>query len=256
MPDDLAACADLVRRGDPERFRAVMAAPVRARENLFVLYAFNVEVARAPWLTAEPMIAEMRLQWWRDALAEIGRGGPVRRHVVTTPLARIIGAHEAALLDELVAARRWDIARAPFEDIGHFRRHIAATAGNLLVVATRALGGAPEEPVRAGGFALGLANWLRAVPALRAAGRVPLVDGRPEAVRALAEEGIESLAGARAARATIPRAARPAMLALFQAGPVLAAARARPALVAEGGLGPAPFRDRLTLIARVASGVW
>ena len=29
--DDLTACADLVRRGDPERFLAAMAAPVAAR---------------------------------------------------------------------------------------------------------------------------------------------------------------------------------------------------------------------------------
>ena len=51
-----------------------MAAPVEARRVLFPLYAFNVEVARAPWVTSEPMIGEMRLQWWRDALEEIARG--------------------------------------------------------------------------------------------------------------------------------------------------------------------------------------
>jgi len=66
--DDLVACAKLVERGDPLRFRTVMAAPLHARRVLFPLYAFNVEVSRAPWVTQEPMIAEMRLQWWRDAL--------------------------------------------------------------------------------------------------------------------------------------------------------------------------------------------
>ena len=74
---DLAACAALVQRADPDRFLAVMAAPVAARRVLFPLYAMNVEVSRAPWVTAEPMIAEMRLQWWRDALAEIAGGGAV-----------------------------------------------------------------------------------------------------------------------------------------------------------------------------------
>ena len=72
------ACAALVERGDPQRFRAAMAAPPEARRVLFPLYAFNVEVARAPWVTQEPMIAEMRLQWWRDALEEIAMGGRVR----------------------------------------------------------------------------------------------------------------------------------------------------------------------------------
>ncbi|MCB1311397.1 MAG: squalene/phytoene synthase family protein, partial [Sedimentitalea sp.] len=65
---DLDACAGLVQRGDLERFMATMAAPVAARRVLFPLYAFNLEVARAPWVTQEPVIAEMRLQWWRDAL--------------------------------------------------------------------------------------------------------------------------------------------------------------------------------------------
>ena len=75
MDDDLNACAALVERGDPVRFRAAMASPMAARRVLFPLYAFNLEVARAPWVTQEPMIARMRLQWWRDALAEIAAGG-------------------------------------------------------------------------------------------------------------------------------------------------------------------------------------
>ena len=61
----LEACAALVERADPVRFRSVMASPPTARSVLFPIYAFNVEVARAPWVTEEPMIAEMRLQFWR-----------------------------------------------------------------------------------------------------------------------------------------------------------------------------------------------
>ena len=90
--DDIAACADAVSRGDPSRFRATMAAPAAARAVLFPVYAFNLEVARAPWVTNEPMIAEMRMQWWRDALDEIATGATVRRHMVATPLSRILDA--------------------------------------------------------------------------------------------------------------------------------------------------------------------
>ena len=75
----VAACAGLVERGDPDRFLAVMAAPPAARARLFPLYAFNLEVARAPWVTQEPMIAEMRLQWWRDAVEMLAGDGPVAR---------------------------------------------------------------------------------------------------------------------------------------------------------------------------------
>ena len=92
----IEACASLVRDGDPDRFAAAVAAPVPARAVLFPIYAFNLEVARAPWVTAEPMIAEMRLQWWRDVLSEIEAGGDVRRHEVATPLGAAIGPGEAA----------------------------------------------------------------------------------------------------------------------------------------------------------------
>ncbi len=256
MDDDTIACAERVRRSDPERFRAVMAAPPPARQRLFPLYAFNVEVARAPWITREPMIAEMRLQWWRDALSEIREGRPVRRHEVTTPLARVVAPETAELLDQLVVERRWDIYRQPFDDSDHLRRYLDRTAGHLLLAAARALAPAPESPLRAAGRALGLANFLCAVPALRRAGRHPLPDDSASAIAELAREGLASLAHARARRAEIPPRARPALYALYQTGAILRAARSEPARVGEGRLAPAPALARLSLIARAATGRW
>ena len=256
LTDDVIACADIVRRADPPRFQAVMAAPVAARAMLFPIYAFNVEVARAPWVTAEPMIAEMRLQWWRDVLGEIRAGGSVRRHEVATPLARVLDARGAALLDDLIEARRWDIARDPFADEADFRRYIEATSVNLMQVAARALGPADAEVIRDAGYALGLANWFRAIPALEAAGRRPLPDGRAAAVQALAADGLGRLARARAHRSGVSSAARPALLTLWEAGPVLRHARRRPRAVAEGTLGISAARSRLTLMWRAATGRW
>ena len=256
MHEDIVACAEIVRKGDPDRFRAVMAAPVAARAKLFPIYAFNVEVARAPWVTQEPMIAEMRLQWWRDVLEEIRTGGPVRRHEVATPLAEVVSGDTAILLDQLVAARRWDIYKDPFENTEHLRDYLDQTSAGLLVAAVPALADTPKAPLRAAGYAMGLANWLRAVPALEQTGRIPLVDGTPAAVRELAEEGLNRLAKARAARSDIPKPARPALLALWQAGPILNAARKSPGRVADGALDVAPIRSRFALMARAMSGYW
>lgn len=253
---DLTACADLVRRADPERFLAAMAAPVAARAVLFPVYAFNVEVARAPWVTQEPMIAEMRLQWWADALEEIAARGLVRRHEVVTPLAHVLDAHSAALLAALVEARRWDIARDPFEDGAAFTRYIETTSGNLMQAAACALGPAAAEVLRDAGYALGLANWFRAIPALEAAGRKPLVDGRPEAVQALARDGLQRLGRARAARGQVSRAAAAALLPLWLAGPVLHRVARDPRAVVEGRLGIAPARAQLSLLGRALSGRW
>ncbi|MCE8005850.1 squalene/phytoene synthase family protein [Aestuariivita sp.] len=252
----VAACAALVERGDPDRFLATMAAPPAARAVLFPLYAFNLEVARAPWLTQESIIAEMRLQWWRDALEEIASGQPVRRHEVTTPLAEAIDAQTARKLDETVAARRWDIYKNPFEDAANFEAYLDQTAGTLLWAAVTSLGPAQERTIRDLAYAQGLANWLRAIPELEARGRIPLLDGTAKGVRSLAGTGLERLGRARADRSAVSPMARPALLAAWEAGPILRQARADPSAVAEGRLGQSPARKRLSLIARATTGRW
>ncbi len=252
-PDDLTACAETVQRGDPDRFRAAMAAPPETRDVLFPLYAMNVEVSRAPWVTEEPMIAEMRLQWWRDALEEIACGDNPRRHQVVTPLAGILDDPACAVLDRLVLARRWDIYRDPFEDAAAFEAFLNDTGAGLMWVAARALG-APdtaEQTVRDIGYAQALAAWFRAIPALERAGRVPLVDGTGAAISRLAQDGAARLLGARGGQSALPKRARAALLPAWQAGRILAMVARDPARVARGetDLPPAAARMRLMLAA-------
>ncbi len=254
--DDLMACAGLVQRGDPDRFMAVMAAPVAARRVLFPLYAMNLEVARAPWVTQEPMIAEMRLQWWRDALAEIASGGAVRRHEVVTLLAQVLSPQAAERLDGLIEARRWDIYRDPFEDQSAFERHIDRTSGTLMWAAAEALGAVQEDVVRNYAYAAGVAAWLQAIPALENLGRLPLVDGTPEAVRALANGALGRLKQARRQRGAVSRDAVPALLAGWQAGAILRQAAADPGRVAAGALGTSEARKRVALMWQAATGRW
>lgn len=248
---DLNACAALVEKADPDRFAAAMASPVAARAVLFSLYAFNVEVSRAPWVTQEPMIAEMRLQWWRDAVEEIEKSKPVRRHEVVTPLSDVLSADLAPLLDRLVAARRWDIYKDPFEDAAHFERYVQQTAGNLMWAAARALGAAPnpetEKQVRALGYAHGLSRFLLAVPALEAQKRIPLVDGRAEAIAALAKSALDASPTRAAVRKALGSQARAAVTEAFLARSILEQAVANPQLVAQGALRVAPVKRSFLL---------
>ena len=252
---DLTACAALVQRGDPLRFRAAMAAPVAARRVLFPLYAFNIEAARAPWVTQETMIAEMRLQWWRDVCEEITKQGAVRRHEVATPLSQIVTSEQARLLDESAAARRWDIYRDAFDSEGHFARYIDQTSGNLTWVAAQLLGPAEEAVVRDAAFGYGVAMWLRAIPALEAAGRVPLLDGTAAGVKALALRAQDCLALARRSRASVSKPARAALWHVGQADGVLKAAVRDPGAVADGHLPDPALTDR-HLAWRVLTGRW
>jgi 15-cis-phytoene synthase len=253
---DLVACADLVRQADPDRFQATMAAPVGARAPLFALYAFNVEVTRAPWASSETMIAEMRVQWWRDVITEIAQSKPVRRHFVATPLGRLLAPDLAALLDATCEARRWDVYKDPFEDEARFDAYVDATSGTLMWVAARALGTAEETVVRDFAYGVGVANWLRAIPDLEARGRIPLLDGTPDGVRALARKGLARLHKARVNRGRVSSRAGTALLSGWQAEAVLKQAVKTPARVADGALGQSEARRRMSLMVRAATGRW
>ena len=235
LPDDIVPCARSVEQGDEDRFRTVMAAPVAARVVLFPLYAANVEVSRAPWVTQEAMIAEMRLQWWRDALEEIASGGTVRKHEVTTPVGNMLSPAQAQRLDESVAARRWDIYRDPFEDDAHLDAYIDQTAGHLMWTACELLG-APvtaEGQVRDLAYCAGLFAFLRAVPALVAAKRVPLLDGSHAGLVALAGRAKDRLTGP-----ALPKHIRPALWPAIGAAKTLDQVIRDPRSVGDGTLGP------------------
>ncbi|MEZ5756200.1 MAG: squalene/phytoene synthase family protein [Paracoccaceae bacterium] len=251
-PEAIGACAALVARGDPDRFQAVMAAPVAARGRLFVLYAFNLEVARAPWVTQEALIAEMRLQWWRDVLAEAAEGKPARGHEVAAPLHGLIRACDVpvAVLDRLVEARRQDIWREPFSDDSALGGYLEATGAGLMWAAGRCLGAAQadEAALRDLGWAAGMAAYLRAVPELLARGRQPLIREDAETIAAMARAGLARLARGRAGAGRMAAPARAATLAAWQAGGLLRLAEAEPERVQRGDLRLSEFGRRWGLL--------
>lgn len=250
----LQACADIVQRGDPDRFLGIMAAPVAARAVLFPLYAFNIEVTRAPWLTAEPIIAEMRLQWWRDVLDEIARGQPPRAHEVVAPLAEVLDPAVIPDLDALIDARRRDIDGAAFDDDAALWTYLEETGGRLTWAGMRLLGVSDDlrDTVLRAGSGAALARYLMAIPALENAGRLPLPDGRVAAVEALAVEGLNRWEAARTTLRAMLDTSRCAPLLVdgWQTGAVLRRARANPERVGQGRLPLSPFRAKLALIAQ------
>ena len=250
------ACADLVQKGDPDRFAALMAARPAARPALAVLYAYNLELARAPWASKEPMIAEMRLQWWVDVVAEPAP----RAHEVAGPLHALIRdrALPVATLQAMAEARRWDAWSEAFADPAAFQAYLDATAGGLMALSVQALGGnaSAVEVGRSFGSAAGLAGFLRAVPELEARGRLPLVDGRPAAVQALAQAGLSQMQDARQRRASLRGLARDALLAGWQTRSLLHLAARDPLAVAEDRLTLSEFRRRGSLLWQAVSGRW
>ncbi|MCT4555695.1 MAG: squalene/phytoene synthase family protein [Pelagimonas sp.] len=249
---DLVACAEMVRKSDPDRFAAAMAAPVAARVVLFPIYAMNLEVARAPWASAEPIIVQMRLQYWRDLLEDIHARQVIRHHEVATPLALVLGGQDTAALQDMITAREGDMERAPFADEDALWTYLEQTAGALALSAAEALGSdvtSHRGAVLAWARAAGLVRYLQAVPQLEAQGKLPLPDGRPEALQALAATALKDLRAAGSLR-RLRRNLGPggaALLEFWQAKPLLQLVLRDPAAVSDGRLTLSGFARHLRL---------
>jgi phytoene synthase len=251
----LAHCRELVETHDPDRALVTAGAPEEAQAKLWPLWAFNLEVARAPWGAREPTVAEMRVQFWADAVAWLGQGG-TPGHPVLEALAEAEGGRQAAGLAALVEARRRDAWREPFADMAALEDYVEATSAGLLWAAAQMLGAPAEaEPVvRDYGWGIGMAAWLQAVPELRARGWEPVPQGGD--VAAMAGAGLKRIGAARRARASVPAAAFPALAVGWQAAGILRRAARAPERVAEGRLGPSEFARRGGLAWVGVTGRW
>jgi len=232
----LSYCAAELRRHDNDRYLTALHAPAAVREALFALYAFNLEVAKTRESVSEPMIGQIRLQWWREAIDE-AYAGAVRDHAVLRPLAAAIARHSLTRVhfDTLIDARAVDLDDPPPETLEALIGYAEATSSTLVRLALEILGvrdGPAHEAARGVGVAWGLTGLLRAVafharakrqylPAalMAEAGADPAdlfeLRGSPaltRVVQTVADAAREALATGRERRPGVPRAALPALL--------------------------------------------
>lgn len=65
------AALDALRTADEDAWLAIQFAPTPLRPKLTALFLLRAEIARIPAVVKEPPIGEMRLQWWREAIAAV-----------------------------------------------------------------------------------------------------------------------------------------------------------------------------------------
>ena len=167
IEEALAACEAAVREHDPDRFLSALFAPAEQRPLLFALYAFNLEIARIAESVREPMMGEIRLQWWREAV-DGARTGKPREHEVVLALAYLFekSGVPGGMFEALIDARALDATAETFADIAALEAYADATAGGVMRIAARILGAKDEHDAlaRAAGIAYGLTGLLRALP--------------------------------------------------------------------------------------------
>jgi 15-cis-phytoene synthase len=164
---DLKACEEAVRRADPDRYLSALFAPSDRRELLFALYAFNHELARIAETVREPMMGDIRLEWWREAIIEARDGRP-RANFVACALAELFARSgpPLELFETMIEARQFDVSAEIFPDMRALVSYADATSGALMRIALQILcdGAGPGDVAHEAGVAYGLAGVLRALP--------------------------------------------------------------------------------------------
>jgi 15-cis-phytoene synthase len=244
-----ATIADSARAGEPDRYLAALLAPPAARDGLIALAAFAAELGRIGHLvTREPMMGEIRLQWWRDALQPADPG--VRTgNPIADALREATARHglPAQLLLGIIDAHASDLQPEPFPSEDTVAAYLGGSEAAPFTLAAHVLGEpAPANPdlqaaSAAAGRAYGLVRLLLGLPQALARGFSPLPRDRLEraGIADLASEAdvakvsaligdlhaevLHNLEAARQHVANLPRPSRVAFLPLALVEPYLRA---------------------------------
>ena len=183
------ALLEAAREGAYDRAIAALLAPNPQRSALMALAAFSAELVRiAPQTRREPQMGEIRLQWWREALAPdaSATGHPVA-DAVRAGMRRY--GWSSADIAGIIDAHAHDGLADAYADDGELIATLQLGEGALFRLAALTLGMAGGEDLDKlaahAGVAYGLARRLMALPQLVALGHVPLPQAR------LAAAGIE-----------------------------------------------------------------
>ena len=198
-------------------------APAARREALFALYAFNYEIARVRETVTQPVLGQIRLQWWRENIAAAFEGGVTRHQPVVEALAATIRRLSLTRehFDRLIDAREGDLEDEPLENLIALENYTEATSSRLVYLALEALGADTPATIEAGrhiGIAYALAGLLRSARFHTGSGRRPIptefnknldTPGKVAELRQIASQHLEA---ARGLVGAISRQALPALL--------------------------------------------
>lgn len=161
-------CEELLRTRDRDLWLACLFAPQDARKHIHALYAFTREAADVGGKVTQPLLGEMRLQWWVDALeggaaqGEGARANPVADALIDTIERFALPSGEFVALAEAYVFDLYDDSMPTWEALEDYCRR---TTSAPMRWAARILGADLQAPsARAfeeAGVALGLTRILR-----------------------------------------------------------------------------------------------
>ena len=122
-----------LRDQDTDRYIAAFFAPSDKRAALFTLYAFNQELEKIPFTVSEPMLGEIRLQWWRDALDPSAHDKELSGNPIADNLRMLIGKYSFPKnkLQELIDARSFELSGEVMPDMNSLMVYFKKVYGAL-----------------------------------------------------------------------------------------------------------------------------
>ncbi|MFO1101903.1 MAG: squalene/phytoene synthase family protein [Methylocystis sp.] len=168
--ENYAQCEELLRSRDRDLWLACLFAPPDARKHIHALYAFAQEAADVSGKVTQPLLGEMRLQWWIDALEGAATpGGGARANPIADALIDTIELF-ALPRDEFIAlaeAHVFDLYDDRMPSWSALEDYCRVTASAPMRWAARILGANLQAPSARvfdeAGVALGLTRIARAI---------------------------------------------------------------------------------------------
>lgn len=163
-----------------DRYLTALLQPRSVRDDLMTLLAFAGETARIASTVSDPLLGEIRLQWWRDALVAGGSGVDKTGHPIADGLVGVIARHNLplALVEGMIDAEDGQVHRDVPEDGQALDAYLAKREGALFALAWRIQAGreAGLEPgfLVTAGQLYGRVRLLTELAVRVAEGRCPL----------------------------------------------------------------------------------
>lgn len=166
---DSTQIGEEVKQYDYDRWLCSLFTGAEQREALYALISFNIELSRIRETVSEPMLGDIRLQWWREAVSSL-ENAMIKRHPVVEALHQ---AHHQKPLDftlmrAMIDTRSKDLDPTPMESDADLIAYADGTGGALQQMIIRMLGaaaGSPaDEAAKRAGRAFALTGILRAIP--------------------------------------------------------------------------------------------
>jgi phytoene synthase len=133
MDDQILYCKDLVRRRDRDRYWCALLTAQPFKNDLFALYALKSEISEIGISVTEPLIGQMRLRWWLDALTLIYEGRPPKNPVAVS-LSELVSKRNISrsMLERLIEGHEQDLVDQPMETLEALKSYAFNTSSSLI----------------------------------------------------------------------------------------------------------------------------